>query len=159
MQGIPGVCAFWKSRVGCVFLAWTLVSSTLVSGAMGGTLVLHQHGIGRAHLHVLGYADDLLGAAYSSRFGHSPRTDSLIPSTSQHVRILAIIPAVSLFVTEPRGADSDATDLVAAGHCLPVCFAEPGTTPADGCSTILLAAWFGRATSDDIVLHNHTLLI
>lgn len=159
MRGNSRIAAFSGSQVGRVFLAWTLMSSTLVTSALGETLVLHQHGNGRAHLHLIGYTDFLSNAAHSSRFGHSGRTNPALPTSSQHVRILAIIPVVSLFVTEPRSIDSGTTDPVAAGHCPPLCFIEPSTNPADGCSSLFLTAGLRPAASDDIVLHNHTLLI
>jgi hypothetical protein len=146
-------------RLGRVLLVSALMSSTLVKSAVGEALVLHQHGVRRAHLHVLGYGDLLSTAAWSSRFGHSPCPKLALQTASQRVRILAIVTTGSIFLSAPRGAGIDETGVVSFQNCPPFSIAGPQEPPGVDSSAFLCSACSGRTASAVILLRNHTLLI
>ncbi len=146
-------------RLGRLLLVLALLSTALISGAVGDAIVLHQHGVRRAHLHVLAYGDLRSNAAWSSRFGHGSRPDLALQSCSQGVRILAIVTIGSVFVATPRGAGIDEAGPVSPLNCPLVAIAEPQEPSSVNFSSILCAACVGRTASAVILLRNHTLLL
>ena len=140
-------------------LVSALLLSTPVKGAMGVALVLHQHGIRRAHLHVLGYGDLVSAAASSTRFGHSPCPKPSLQSASMGVRILAVVTTGSVFVSTARGAGIDEAGLEFCQNCPLISIAEPQAPPGADSLAYLFSACSGRTASAVILLRNHTLLI
>ncbi len=146
-------------RLARVFLVSALMSSTLVTSAVGEALVLHQHGARHAHLHVLGYGDLLSNAAESSRFGHCSRPEPALRSASQRVRPLAIVTTGSVFVSTPRSTGIDEAGLVSPHHGPPVSMAASQGPQAVDSLVLLYPARAIRGASADILLRNHTLLL
>jgi hypothetical protein len=146
-------------RLGRVLLVSALMSSTLVTSAVGEAMVLHQHGARRAHLHVLGRGDLLSTAASSSRFGHSPCSKLALQSASQGVRIFAIVRTGSVFVLTPRSTSIDAASLFSPHNCPPVSIAGPQEAPTIDSPVLLCCASSGRIPFVVILLQSHNLLI
>jgi len=145
-------------RLGRILLVSALMLSVLVSSAVGETVVLHQHGARRAHLHVLGSGDLLSAAAWSSRFGHIPNPRFALQSAPQRVRILAIVKIGSVFLSTPPGAGMDETGLISSQNCPPFSIAGLQDLPAVDTSTYLCPA-VGRTASAVLLQRNHALLI
>ena len=146
-------------RLGRLLLVLALFSTALVRNAVGDALILHQHGLRRAHLHILGYGDLRSNAAWSSQFGHRSRSEPALPSASQGVRILAIIATGSVFISSARGAGSEGIALVPSQNPLVLSIAEPQRLPGVDSLSIFCTACFGRTASAVILRRNHTLLI
>ena len=146
-------------RPGRALLVSALMFTTLVKSTVGAAMVLHQHGVSRAHLHVLGYADILSKAPFSSRFGHSSRCDSAFQSASQRVRIFTIVTTGSVFVSAPRSTSMDTTGPISPHNYPPESIASSQEEQAVDFSGILRLFQFGRDTAAELLLRNHTLLI
>jgi len=146
-------------RLGRVLLVSALMSSTLVTSAVGEALVLHQHGDRHAHLHVLGCGDFLSTAASSSRFGHSPCPKLALQSAFQAVRILAIVKTGSVFVSMPRTTGIDEAGIVSPQNCPLVSIAEPQVPPAVDPPAFLCLTRVDRTATAVILLLNHALLL
>ncbi len=146
-------------KLGRVLLISALMSSSLVTSAVGEALVLHRHGVGRAHLHVLGSGDLLSEAAVSSKFGHCLRSVSALRSASQRVRTLAIVATGSVFVSTPRDAGVDEAGQPSHRNLPPFSVAEPQHAATVDLSTFRFPVRMGRTASAIILLRNHTLLL
>ncbi len=146
------------SRLGRVLLVSALMPSVLVKSAVGDVLVLHQHGLRRAHLHVLG-SGDFLSAAASSRFGHSPLTQPLLQSASQNVRVLAVVAIGSVFVFGPHGSGIAEVGLLSLQNGPLVLSTGLQEAPIINSPQFSLPAQFGRTASAVLLLRNHTLLL
>lgn len=146
-------------RPGRVLLVSALMSSTLITSAVGEAFVLHRHGVRRAHLHMLGYGDLLTTAASSSRFGHSQCPKLALQSASQGVQTLAIVTTGSVFVSTPSSTGIDETGLVSPQNCPLFAIAGPQDPPAVNSPASLCPAQFRRTSTAVILLRNHTLLL
>lgn len=135
-----------------------LISAVFISSTVAEGFVLHQHGVRRAHLHALGRGDLLSNAPSSPKFGHSRSPTRAIRSTSEQVRILAVIRTGSVFVStsSDSGADADLFGLqnspnyeTVSGHESLVDFTPLVPCPISD----------RRSTSANILLQTHTLVI
>lgn len=142
-----------------LFLAIALSTGTFVSSAVGAGLVLHQHGRSGAHLHLLGQTDPLVSAAWSAQFGHAAFITSPTVSSSEPVKVVAIILAASKLGWTPGGEDDSKAQLVSttkflSGDQTGSAEQQTGELPAN-----LSSAWAGTIAPISIVLRSHTLLI
>ncbi|MBI3835449.1 MAG: hypothetical protein HY287_14070 [Planctomycetes bacterium] len=144
--------------VGRFLLVSALVSSVLVTSAVGEGLVLHQHGVRAAHLHSLAFGDLQSGAAWSAKFGHPTSSKPTIESEPKNARVLAIVTTCMIFATSPRG--TDAVDVHWFSHPTnPILVAaEPHQPPMDASFSVPLAS-SGETVSAVARLRNHTFLI
>ena len=146
-------------RLGNVLLVSALMSSLLVKSTAGEALVLHQHSVRRAHLHILGSGDLLSSAAWSSRFGHTSYLKPVSQLASQPVQVLAIVAIGSIFVSTAGTSSDDEARLGHLHGCQTVFVASLQETPVIDSPTVLSTAWVGRTTSAVILLRNHAILL
>jgi len=146
-------------RLGRILLVSAMMSSTLAKSAVGEALVLHEHGVLRAHLHVLGFGDLFSNVAKSSWFGHCPSPKPALQSASPRVRILAIVTTGSVFVSTPRSAGNDAAGADSLSSCPLVSIAGSQGAPTLDSPAFLCPARLGRTACTVILLRNHTLLL
>ena len=146
-------------RLDRVLLVFALIPSVLVKSTVGEALVLHQQGVGRAHLHFMGSGDVLSAAAGSSRFGHTPNPKLALQSASQHVRILAVVAIGSVFVPTPHGEDTTEAGLFSTQHCPSFSMAQPQEPPVVDSPSVFFPTRLGRTASTVLLLRNHILLV
>lgn len=155
MRGSPSTL----DRLGQLLLAMVLSTATFVSSAVGAGLVLHQHGLRGAHLHLLGQTDPLVGAAWSAQFGHASACASPSVSTSEPVKVVAIILTPSKLGWVPGDADDGEVRSVSTTKCLSADQTGSPDQHAVAIPANLSAAWTGPSAPISIVLRSHTLLI
>ena len=146
-------------RLGRILLVAALICSVVASSTVGEALVLHQHGVRRAHFHLLGHSDLLSNAAESPTFGHASRPESAVQFAPQRVRTFAIVSTGSVFVSTSRCASIDEARLVSPHSCPLVSIVRMPEAPAIVSTALRCLVWVGRTASAVLLLRNHTLLI
>ncbi len=142
-----------------MLLAIILCTATFVSSAVGAGLVLHQHGLRGAHLHLLGQADPLVSAAWSAQFGHASAFTPSFFSASEPVKVVAIILTASKLGWALGGADDGEVRSTSTTKCLSADQTGSAEQHAAAFPANLSAAWTGPSAPISIVLRSHTLLI
>ena len=155
MRGSPSTL----DRLGQLLLALILCTATFVSSAVGAGLVLHQHGVRGAHLHLLGQTDSLVSAAWSPQFGHAAASTPSFVSAFEPVKVVAIILTASKLGWAPGGMDDGEVRSVSTTKCLSSDQAGSAVQHAAAWPAKLSAAWAGPGAPINIVLRSHTLLI
>lgn len=148
-----------RFQSGRVWLVSALICMTLLQNLMGAGLVLHQHGTEPAHLHVLGYSDNLEYAAFSPRFGHLGGTDSAIPAISSSVRVIAKISTGSVVAPPQRVGDGEESTLSELFKSPAPDSTQSLETQTANLSAICIPFLQARSTAANLILRNHTLLI
>jgi len=145
--------------VGRLSLALALNSSILITNAVGEGLVLHEHGLRRIHLHIVGQYDSLADAAASPRFGHG--FDSRLPraSAAEPVHVLAILKIASKFGWAPDVEGKDQSSCACASDSRSVMTPESLGTISTAMFSPVSSTWPDSDDPISIVLRYHTLLI
>lgn len=147
------------TQVGRLLLAIALCTGTFVSSAVGAGLVLHQHGLLGAHLHILGQSDFFANAAWSSQFGHPSDSTIAVVSASEPVQVVAILKTASKLGWTPGSEDDGKSLFVSTIKSLSADQTGPAEQQAAALPSNLSAAWTGPSAPISIVLRSHTLLI
>lgn len=131
-----------------------LICTTAIRSVAGDAIVLHEHGLQRAHLHVMSYTELLHNAAWSHRFGHLPTLPLAAPCATSGIHILAVVITGPTLAPESNGPEDD---LLSQGSAISI----------DGAFDMPRTTSFGRAdlnpqartASTAILLRNHSLLL
>lgn len=97
-------------RLGRLILVAVLMGTSSTSATLGEALVLHRHGRGGVHLHVVTHSGVESVAPFSVGIGQSPwrGPNSVTPLESVHV--YAVVANGSLFLIETDASDSARND-------------------------------------------------
>lgn len=150
-------------RMGRVLVMSALMVSLLITTVAGEALVLHQHGLRRTHLHLLGWGDLQSNAALSQRFGHVSKAGGLspilAPTASQRVRIVAVVAIGSVFVSTAESDDTAQILQVSFQSGSNLTISPTEKLPAGQSLFTLLPERLDHSASADFLHRNHTLLI
>lgn len=131
-----------------------LICTHALGGVTGDAIVMHEHGLRKAHLHVLGYTEVLYDVASSPRFGHPPTTPFAGPSAFSGVHILAIL------ITGPTFApESNEPDDILLGQDFAISKVGAVDMPRTTSFVHANPSPQPRTASTAILLRNHTLLL